>query len=310
MSDKSTTVDITIEERSAANLVRRHHVCFGGFLFATVVLAWRFLTALALYAIGNDSASHILLIPFIAIFLVFVGRQSIFGKQLGWSFGWGSVAVSVGLLALFNFDYRSPAAGSWSFSAAGVALVAIWVAGFGMCYGWRAAQSAQFSLWFLLLLVPWPDLLLSRVVHLLQSGSTDIAYLLFRVAGVPVLRSGFVLSLPSVTIRVAEECSSIRSSIALFITCLLIAHLYLRKAWTTWIFLAVAIAFSVVKNGIRIATLTLLSVYVDPSFLRGSLHRDGGILFFLLALVMLWPALLLLQRSEGSHAPSRLPQNS
>jgi hypothetical protein len=33
----------------------------------------------------------------------------------------------------------------------------------------------------------------------------------------------------------------------------------------------------VLKNGIRIATLTLLAMYVDPSFLAGRLHHEGGL---------------------------------
>jgi hypothetical protein len=42
---------------------------------------------------------------------------------------------------------------------------------------------------------------------------------------------------------------------------------------------------------------------VYPSFLRGSLHHDGGFVFFLLALAILFPVLLLLQKSEGRPAP-------
>lgn len=281
-----------------------HHVFFALFLLATVLVAWRFLAVLVSYAIKNDSASHILLIPFIAMFIVFTGRQEIFEGQIDWSFGPGSATIAAGLLGLTWFYHLSPVEGSWAFSATALSLVALWIGGFATCYGWRAAHSARFSLLLLLLLVPWPEPLLTRVIHLLQSGSTEIAYLLFRISGVPVLRSGFELAVPGVTIRVAEECSSIRSSIALFITCLLAAHLYLRKIWTTWIFVALALLFSVLKNGIRIATLTLLSIYVDPSFLRGSLHRDGGILFFLLALVMLWPALRILQASERPSSAS------
>jgi exosortase len=308
MSDKARTIDTTVEHW-APNSAARHHVFFAVFLFVTVAIGWKFLAALASYALDNDSASHILLVPFIALFIAFVGRRDIFGSQLSWSTGFGSITVVAGLLSLFWFYQRSPAEGSLSFSLSGVAVVATWIGGFGLCYGWRAAHSARFSLLFLLLLVPWPEPLLSRVVHLLQSGSTEIAYLLFKISGVPVLRSGFVLALPGVTIRVAEECSSIRSSIALFITCLLTAHLYLRRVWTTWIFVALALLFSVVKNGIRIATLTMLSIYVNPAFLRGSLHRDGGILFFLLALLMLWPALRALQRSEESFPWLSVPSN-
>jgi len=55
----------------------------------------------------------------------------------------------------------------------------------------------------------------------------------------------------------------------------------------------------IVKNGVRIATLTILSLYVNPSFLFGKLHRDGGVVFFLLGLVLLVPILWFLGRREG-----------
>jgi len=54
----------------------------------------------------------------------------------------------------------------------------------------------------------------------------------------------------------------------------------------------------VVKNGVRIATLTILAEYVDPGFLYGRLHHEGGVVFFLLGLVLLLPVLWLLQRGE------------
>jgi hypothetical protein len=43
------------------------------------------------------------------------------------------------------------------------------------------------------------------------------------------------------------------------------------------------------------ATLTLLSIHVDPSFLSGQLHHDGGIIFFALGLAMMVPVLAFLQ---------------
>ena len=65
-----------------------------------------------------------------------------------------------------------------------------------------------------------------------------------------------------------------------------------------------AIPLLLVKNGIRIVTLSLLSIYVDPGFLTGSLHRSGGILFFILALVILAPVLWILQRSKPTASPA------
>jgi exosortase/archaeosortase family protein len=56
---------------------------------------------------------------------------------------------------------------------------------------------------------------------------------------------------------------------------------------------------AVVKNGIRIVTLSLLGIYIDPKFVIDSpLHRSGGIVFFLLALSLLTPVLWVLRKSE------------
>ena len=172
-----------------------------------------------------------------------------------------------------------------------LSLVLVWIGGFIICYGFAALRAAVFPLLFLLLMVPLPDVILDRIIHALQVGSTEGAYLIFQAVGTPVSRNGFLLSLPGVTIEVAKECSSIRSSIALFITCLLAAHMYLRSAWKIAVLLVLGLLLSVVKNAIRIATLTLLSIYVDPSFLTGRLHHEGGFVFFLLALLLIWPVL-------------------
>jgi hypothetical protein len=42
-------------------------------------------------------------------------------------------------------------------------------------------------------------------------------------------------------------------------------------------------------------------MYVSPSFLFGRLHRDGGVVFFLLGLALLVPVLWLLKRSEAAE---------
>jgi exosortase/archaeosortase family protein len=75
-----------------------------------------------------------------------------------------------------------------------------------------------------------------------------------------------------------------------------------RGRWvgrTRTFFLACAFFMVILKNGMRIVTLTLLAMYVDLSFLFGKLHRDGGIVFFLLGLLLLLPVLLLLRRGES-----------
>jgi exosortase len=133
-------------------------------------------------------------------------------------------------------------------------------------------------------------------------GSAWITGALFDLLGVPSLRDGLVFHLPRVSIEVAKECSGIRSSMVLLILALVIVHFCLKKFWTKVLFVAIGLFMMILKNGIRIATLTLLAIYVDPGFLYGRLHRQGGITFFLLALLLLLPVLRLLQRSESLDA--------
>lgn len=151
---------------------------------------------------------------------------------------------------------------------------------------------------FLLLMIPLPEPILNHVVYFLQKGSAEIAAGLFDLTGVPVLREGFVFRLPRVTIEVAQECSGIRSSMALLVLALLVSHLYLRKFWRQAIFVACGMIVMIVKNGIRIVTLTLLASYVDPGFLYGDLHHKGGIVFFVVGLLILLPILWLLRKGE------------
>ena len=68
------------------------------------------------------------------------------------------------------------------------------------------------------------------------------------------------------------------------------------------LFVAVTPVVALIKNGIRVATLTILSIYVDPGFLFGRLHSEGGVVFFLLALAILAPILVLLQKTEPQPA--------
>ena len=272
------------------------HCIFAGFVLASGLIFWKTWASLVAYSLGNESASHILLIPAVVLFLFFLERKRIFLRST-FAIGPG-LAVVASAIVIFWLAARSRDTGNGALSIETLCLASVWIGGFVGCYGLKVSRAAIFPLLFLLLMVPWPSALLDRVIYWLQEGSTDVTYFIFKAVGVPVFREGFVLTVPGVAIEVASECSGIRSSMALLITCLLAAHFYLRTRWKILLFVLLVIPLSIIKNGIRIATLTLLSLYVDPSFLRGSLHREGGFVFFLLALAIMFPALRLLERSE------------
>ena len=288
------------------------HAWFIAFVVASGIAFHQALSALVQFSQVEDSASHVLLIPLIVLFLLYTERRRIFAVTRTQAVP-GIAVIATGLF-VYWVGSRAPlqTSGNFSLSLEILSIVILWAGAFLFCYGFAAVRAAAFSLLFLLLMVPLPEMVLDRVIYWLQAGSTELTYLIFQMVGTPVVRNGFLLSVPGVTIEVAKECSSIRSSIALLITCLLAAHLYLRTTWRMALFVVLALAVSVLKNGIRIATLTLLSVYVDQGFLTGKLHREGGFVFFLIALAILFPILLWLQKSEritkpaGGEGPSEL----
>jgi exosortase len=277
-------------------------VLFGLWIVACSIPFARPLQSLVHFCLENDNASHILLIPLISAWVLYVERQTTF-RRVFYDF---PVAASFLVLAagLYGWTFRFGA--YWStntgLSRNILALLLLWIAGFALFFGRAALNSSRFSLLFLLLAVPLPDFVLNRLVLYLQEGSAAVTAFLFDLTGVPVLRVGFVFHLPRVSIEIAKECSGIRSSMAVLILALLAAHFRLRSFWKKVLFLACALFMMILKNGIRIVILTLLAMYVDPSFLYGKLHYQGGIVFFILSLLLLAPILWLLQGGEASHA--------
>jgi exosortase len=268
-------------------------------ILATLIVFWRPLDAVIHFASQNDDASHIFLIPLLSAGVIYIDRKRIF-RQVSYDSASAAflvvVAATVGAMALRS---RASWTLSQSLAAFTLALVLSWTAGFALCFGKDATREARFSLLLLLFAVPLPDFLLAHAVYFLQRGSAELAAALFDLTGVPFLRHGFIFDFGRLSIEIAEECSGIRSSIAVLILALLAAHFYLRSFWKQNIFILFSLFIMIVKNGVRIATLTLLSLYVNPSFLFGRLHHDGGVVFFLLGLALLVPILQILRRSEA-----------
>jgi exosortase len=172
-------------------------------------------------------------------------------------------------------------------------------------YGTKAFKAALFPLLFLIFMIPIPSALMDSIIRFLQVGSTEFTNLLFMATGIPFLRDGFVFHTSSLSVEVAKQCSGIRSGLALFITASLAGHLFLKTWWKKILLVVFIVPITMFKNGVRIVTLTLLGTYVDPRILQSSLHREGGIPFFILALVLMAPLLYFLRKSEVKETKSQ-----
>ena len=281
-----------------------HHHWFFLFLLVSLVMFWSPLRRLTDFALTEEQYSHIFLIPFLSAFLVFQERRTVFSNvsfnpPLGILF-----LVSASLVYFLHQLLRNSLTENDSLSLLMMALVLTWQGSFAACYGSRAVRAGLFPVLFLFLTVPIPDFLLSNTIRFLQMGSAEISALFFRLSGVPVFRQETLFVFPSLAIDVAPECSGIRSSIALFITVLLAGHLFLRSPWSKLTLVSLVIPLALFKNGLRIATLTLLTIYTGSDFLSGDLHKRGGAVFFMMTLVVAWGFLraLLKLQSRAGHA--------
>jgi exosortase len=279
-------------------LLATHHLWFGLFSALALVMFRAPLGTLMSLSLQDDRYSHVLLIPIISGSLVYLQRRAVFScPQYSLSKG---PPLLAGGVALFSFAQTrlfslNPID---RLSIVVLAVVLVWMAGFVLCYGPQSFRAALFPLLFLLLMIPMPAVVLDNTVLALQKGSAVMTYALYKLFGVPVLWQHFKFLLPGVEIEIAEECSGIRSSLALFITSLLAGHLFLRCGWKRAFFSLFTIPVVIFKNAVRIVTISCLGVYVDPAFLHGKLHRYGGLPFSLVSLAILMPLLLALQRSE------------
>ena len=268
------------------------------------VMAWESIRILFALILANETFSQIPLIPLVSLYLIYGKRKTIFSEvSSGWILGFALITPGIISLIAARFDF-------WPLSSTNqgvlivLGIVLTWMGLFALFFGTQAFRTASFPLLFLLFTVPVPEPLLSKMITFLQQESANLTEIFFQLARVPYFRQGFVFQLPGVAIRVAEECSGIRSTIALLITTVLAAHLFLSSNWRRLLLIIAVVPVAIFKNGLRIATLSTLAIYVNPAFLTGNLHHRGGIVFFVIALLPMSLLLMFLERREKSNSVS------
>jgi exosortase len=274
-------------------------------LLLVSLASWRTLSALFELAIANPEYSHILLVlPIVFAFLLLEqprGNAAVRSNPIP------GVVLALAAASVWLIGANAGEAGDLQLTLRVAAIVlAIWATVF-LVYGADCFLSALFPMLFLALLVPWPASAVAKLTWGLQSGSTWTAYWIFKAIGVPVTRSGFLLSLPSMDIEVAKECSGIRSTVMLFLTALVLAQWFLQSWWRK-AFLALAVLpIGILRNGLRISILSILGTYVNEGWLEGNLHHRGGSVFFLLGLALIVLLLWCLRRTENRQVLPRPP---
>jgi exosortase len=266
---------------------------------ASIMIWWHALVVTLRLALNNDAYTHILLIVPLSIALIYMPSRTL-PKSYESSVATGSLLLAGALVVTGFARWGAPGlADDLRLSLSMIALVTWWIASVVFCFGVRAFRSFLFPLCFLFWIVPIPAVALNCIIPFLQNESAVAARVLFRMAGVPVTQDGTFLDIPGLSIEVAQECSSIRSSLVLIVMTMVLAHLFLRSWWRKALLIAAAIPLAVAKNGLRIFVIAELGTRVDPGFLDGNLHHHGGIVFLAIAVMIVIVLIWMLRRGES-----------
>ncbi len=289
-----------VEERGA----------FRNFALLAVVVSGAFalpLGELLRFALKNSLFSHLPLIPLVSAWWIWKRPGGEVVPLFKPSPGWAAAAAAVAGVLVSGYwlvwRARAELPPAEYLCLMTTAYLAALLAVALLTLGVGVVKAFRFPILFLGFMIPWPTMLVDLVETTLQFASAEAAHALLVLSGLPVLRDGLVFRLPGLTFEVAQECSGIRSSLVLFITSVLGAHLLLRTPWRRWALVLAVLPLGVLRNGFRILTLGWLCVHVDPAMIDSPIHHQGGPLFFVLSLGPFFLLLWWLRRGERRQVP-------
>ena len=261
----------------------------------------RQLTQWVTFAWSRDLYSHVLLIPFISLYLIWLQKRNLLVDSMpARRLAIAPAAIGVGVLsfAWSGFDGNLPRPIEDYLAVMAIAVLCFLAVSLFWFLGLGILRKLAFPLAFLIFVIPFPASIVNQIEFWLQHGSAEVAYWLFQAFGTPVLKQGTYFQLPGFSLHVAPECSGIHSSLVLFISSLLAGYVLLRSPWRRAALAISVIPLALLRNGFRIFVIGELCVNVSPDMINSFIHTRGGPIFFALSLVPLFLFILLLKRSE------------
>ena len=229
----------------------------------------------------DPNFSHGFLVPLFSAYLVWTNRQALRTTRIEPS--WIGVAiVALGLAVLLLGIYGAEL--SLSRISFLIVLTGI-VLAFG---GPHMLKEQRFALLVLLLAIPIPAILFNQITLPLQTLAAKTASSMLPLFGIPVLREGNVIMLPSMSLEVAEACSGIRSLMSLFTISIFYGY-FLETSTTKRVILAIAsVPIAIAANALRILGTGLCVQYWNPEKALGFFHEFSGWLIFVVSLFCLF----------------------
>ena len=249
-----------------------------------ILLAWLYYHILIRLAYDwwtDPNVSHGILVPVFSAWVAWHNRRKLAALTVAPSW-WGLVVIAaalgvltVGELGAEFFLSRT----SFVFVIAGLIIYFL---------GWQYFRALAFPWAFLFLMIPIPAIIFNQIAFPLQFLAARLASSLLVLFGVPVLREGNVLQLPTNSLEVAEACSGIRSLMSLGALAIIYGYFLETKNLRRVLLALAAVPIAVVANGIRVMGTGLLGYYWDPDKAEGFFHTFSGWVIFVVSIALLF----------------------
>ena len=163
--------------------------------------------------------------------------------------------------------------------------------------GRQVLHRVRWVLLFLVLMMPLPTMIHSRISPPLQRLATTGSVFLLEACGTCVTQQGNVVMLEdNVPIAVAEACSGLRMLTAFVIVAAFIAYMVRRPRWEKGVLLASSIPVAVICNMLRIFLTAMTMLYGSVELAGKFFHDFAGVVMMPIAVSLLFSELWLMDR--------------
>ncbi|MFC1738380.1 exosortase [Planctomycetota bacterium] len=225
----------------------------------------------------SDEYSSGLLVPFLAVYILWVRRKEITQCDLRpciWGVFGLIAAQAVRLFGLF-FMYSSAERLSIILSIAALVL---------LLFGWQFFKKVSTILLFLFLMLPWPNRVQATVALLLQRWATSSAVFCLEIIGYEVIQEGNIIHIGQTSVAVAEACNGLRMIMAFFIISGLVVLLVKRAWWEKLAVLVSSLPIALFCNSVRLTITAIAFTRLSGEHWEKIFHDFGGYAMMPLAL--------------------------
>lgn len=253
----------------------------GILVFLCLWLYWSTLSRLVVQWWQDPNFSHGFFVPLFSLYVIWQERDRL--RRLQPRPSWSGIVLLMFALLLLVIGQMGAeiflARSSFVLLLAGISVLFL---------GWNFFRAILFPWAFLFLMIPIPAIIFSQITFPLQILASQVAAKVLPLLGVPILREGNVINLPSMALEVAEACSGIRSLMSLVTLAIIYGFLMERRIWVRCLLAVAAVPIAVAANSVRIIGTGLLVQYWDADKAEGYFHASWGWITFVVSLLMLY----------------------